>query len=1457
MKRECKVFVVSAVLLLVMLLPKILQAGQGDADKVPKAEVIQRTRKIQMPFIANEGQADEKVKFYANTFGGTVFVTKDGEIVYALPEGKKHVEDKKQEAGWHGLPREHSVEQQTMFGRAEIDNGKSEISDCGLRISDCGIGWANSRLPLLWAGIINNLLNFPASLVQSCNLNQNVSDQATNLDHEGKASRNLALKGSILNNKSPSKICNPKSEAMGVSLKEEIVGGKIGKIKGETKAVTAVNDFRGNDPSKWKTNIPTYEMVNLGEIYEGIELKLKAYGNNVEKLFYVKSGADPEKIRLRLDGAKDVKVTDAGELEVATALGPVKFTKPVAYQEIDGKRVEVDVEYSIQNPEVRRQKQGLPNQKLVNSNRTRTNKFVHTIPLHNPKSEYGFKVAAYDKTRELLIDPLLGSTYLGGSVLLGDDYGNALAIDAGGNIYVAGNTNSLNFPTTTGSYDTSFNEGDGDAFVSKLSGDLTGLIASTYLGGSSGETINSLAIDSGGNIYVAGETYSSDFPTTPGAYDTSNNGISSDAFVSRLSSDLTSLLASTYLGGASSDLGNSLAIDSNGNIYVAGRTDSSDFPTTTDAYDTSYNGEADAFVSRLSGDLTGLLASTFLGGTGGDFCNALAIGADGNIYVTGGTRSPDFPTTPGAYDTYNDYSNDAFVSKLNGDLTDILASTYLDRGDGENVANGYVLIIDAGGNIYATGSIAWKHGIDWAFVSKLTGDLTNLLASTVLDTTAGYGKASIIDAGGNIYVASDDTVYRLNGDLTNIHASKSLNGGSINAIAKDSSKNIYVTGTTASFDFPTTPGAYDTYNGSSNDAFVSKFDGDLTNLLASTYLGMDGASGVDGGIRSIAIDSGGNIYVAGSTGSSDFPTTPGAYDASYNASGDDVFISRLSGDLTSLLASTYLGGSSNHEYVNALAIDSRGNIYVAGETYSLDFPTTSSAYDTSLGGYRDAFVSRLSGDLTSLLASTFLGGGSEDYGNVLAIDSSGNICVAGHTFSSDFPTTPGTYDTSFNGDGDVFVSRLSGDLTSLLASTYLGGSSYYESGNALAIESSGNICVAGYTDSSDFPTSIGAYDTSLGGDHNAFVSRLSGDLTNLLASTYLGGSSYEYEEANDLAIDSNGNVYVTGYTYSSDFPTTPGTYDTSFNGGGDVFVSRLTGDLTSLLASTYLGGSSYYESGNALAIDSRGSIYVAGETYSLDFPTTSSAYDTSLGDYRDAFISKLSGDLTSLLASTYLGGSSLESANALAIGASGDIYVAGDTWSSDFSTTPGAYDTSLGGIFDAFVSKFDRNLSSEIINDLVIFDPIRKTFQTTSDTTGCGDVLGGQFSFDATLKNKSLSKFSLSDLVVNVRELTNGNLLQNADGGAGGVGARLTVPKEGDYADGILSPGESVDVHFIICLTNSNPFRFFVDVLGNKEAVSSQALGAPQSTDTEPRHAKFKKKSRVTRKGFFGRFRPK
>ena len=217
--------------------------------------------------------------------------------------------------------------------------------------------------------------------------------------------------------------------------------------------------------------------------------------------------------------------------------------------------------------------------------------------------------------------------------------------------YMWRGTTSTDFPTTGGAYNTSYNGGVADVFVSKLNSGLTSLLASTYLGGSGQDNGFSLALDTSGNVYVTGYTVSTDFPTTSGAYDTSFNVSGyNDVFVSKLNSGLTSLLASTYLGGSSEDSGYSLALDTSGNVYVTGTTWSTDFPTTSGAYDTSHNGQYDVFVSKLNGGLTSLLASTFLGGFGTDVGRSLTIAPSGNVYVMGVTKGA-FPTTSGAYDT--------------------------------------------------------------------------------------------------------------------------------------------------------------------------------------------------------------------------------------------------------------------------------------------------------------------------------------------------------------------------------------------------------------------------------------------------------------------------------------------------------------------------------------------------------------------------------------------------------------------------------------------------------------------------------------------------------------------------------------------------------------------------------------------------------------------------------------
>ena len=426
-------------------------------------------------------------------------------------------------------------------------------------------------------------------------------------------------------------------------------------------------------------------------------------------------------------------------------------------------------------------------------------------------------------------------------------------------------------------------------------------------------------------------------------------------------------------------------------------------------------------------------------------------------------------------------------------------------------------------------------------------------------------------------------------------------------------------------DFPTAGFPYDdSYNGGYHDVFVSKLDSSLSVLIASTFLG---GSGSDYG-NAIALDSSNNVYVAGSTSSTDFPTAGFPYDDSYNRGNNDVFVSKFDSSLSALIASTFLGGASS-DRSGAIALDSNNNVYVVGPTssnildsgyeYPNDFPTAGSPYDGSYNGGGDVFLSKLDSSLSTLIASTFLGGSGHDRGYAFALDSSNNVYVTGYTASADFPTTGSPYDA--NNYIDVFVSKLDSDLSTLIASTFLGGSGS-DLGNAIALDSSNNVYVTGNTWSTDFPTAGSPYDYSHNDDRDVFVSKLDSNLSTLIASTFLGGASMDF--GNAIVLDSSNNVYVAGYTWSTDFPTAGSPYDSSYNGGfEDAFVSKLDSSLSTLIASTFLGGARNEHCG-AIALDSSNNVYVVGSTTSTDFPTAGSPYDDSFnGSYGDVFVSKL------------------------------------------------------------------------------------------------------------------------------------------------------------------------------------------------------------------------------------------
>jgi hypothetical protein len=368
--------------------------------------------------------------------------------------------------------------------------------------------------------------------------------------------------------------------------------------------------------------------------------------------------------------------------------------------------------------------------------------------------------------------------------------------------------------------------------------------------------------------------------------------------------------------------------------------------------------------------------------------------------------------------------------------------------------------------------------------------------------------------------------------------------------------------------------------------------------------------------------------------------------------------------------STYLGGSDVDTGLG-IAVDGAGSAYITGYTDSADFPTTS-PYLTDQTG-TDVFVTKLSPSGSSLVYSTYLGGDGNDYGYGVAVDASGNAWVTGQTSSTDFPTV-NPYATHQGGQ-DAFVTKLSPSGSSLAYSTYLGGTSD-DSAASVALDALGSAYVTGYTASTDFPV-VNPFQTNQGAT-DAFVTKVSPSGSSLAYSTYLGGGAGE--QAFGIAVDGSGSAYVTGSTYSSDFPTLS-PYQTD-QADVDVFVTKLSPSGSSLVYSTYLGGGGY-DSPNGVALDGSGSAYVTGVTTSPDFPTLN-PYQTVRGLY-DAFLTKLSPSGSSLVYSTYLGGGADDVAYGVAVDASGSAHVTGVTTSTDFPTVS-PYQTDQGSA-DAFVTK--------------------------------------------------------------------------------------------------------------------------------------------------------------------------
>ena len=367
------------------------------------------------------------------------------------------------------------------------------------------------------------------------------------------------------------------------------------------------------------------------------------------------------------------------------------------------------------------------------------------------------------------------------------------------------------------------------------------------------------------------------------------------------------------------------------------------------------------------------------------------------------------------------------------------------------------------------------------------------------------------------------------------------------------------------------------------------------------------------------MDADGNAYIAGGTHSSDFPTTAASFDSSYNGS-TDTFVVKLDAAGSALVYGTFLGASAGDVF-GGITIDDVGNAYLTGWTASSDFPVTSEAFDTVYnGGAIDVYVVKIIPDGADLAYATFLGSSGTEFAYGIALDTGGNAYITGSTEWPDFPTTPGSFDETYNGEGDAFVTKFSADGSAIVYSTYLGGADG-DGASGIAVDSAGNAYVGGGTSSNMFPTTPGAYDTSLAiGPGDGFVTKLHRSGRQLMYSTLFGGD--DGEGLGDLAVDQNGLVYVIGGGGGTSTPTTPDAFDKTHNGAGDALLIRLNAAGSVLLYSTFLGGSNS-DTSWGMAADGAGNLYLAGQTSSNNFPTTPNAVKRRNRDNTiDGFVTK-------------------------------------------------------------------------------------------------------------------------------------------------------------------------------------------------------------------------------------------
>jgi photosystem II stability/assembly factor-like uncharacterized protein len=939
-------------------------------------------------------------------------------------------------------------------------------------------------------------------------------------------------------------------------LRMKLIGANASaRILGLEPLPVKSNYFIGNDPRKWRTEVPSYARVKYEEVYPGIDLVFYGNQRQLEYDFIVAPGATPEGILLKFEGADRISVGATGDLILETPAGRILQHNPTVYQEIDGTRQKIECHFAIER--------------------------------NGENGQVGFKVGSYDSTRPLVIDPVVAySTFLGGSNQ--HDLGNDVAIDPHGNVYITGVTYSPDFPVASALQPTRQGSPFGDAFVAKLNPTGTALIYSTYLGGGYVDEASRIAVDKSGNAYVIGRSGSADFPTTAGSLQPLKTTLF-DQFIAKISPDGGTLSYSTYLKGVESL--NDVAVDRIGNTYLTGLANSVDFSTTAGAFQTNGRSNLDAFVAKLNSSGNSMVYSTFLGGSNVDIGVSLTVDNNDHAYVTGYTHSLNFPTTSLAFQPIapmkieNLDGSDVFVTRLNADGSSLIYSTFL---AGNGMDKGLGISIDPSGNAYITGA---TNSLDFpttpeTLQTKFSGGLLKSNnGGAKWGSTLGLLSPNITSLAisppmpSTVYAATDAGVFKST-DRGSHWVPLKLMGFRANVLAADPVNPLVV------------------YAGGFAPSVNRSTDGGMTWQPASDGLPRDFR------VLSFLIDQNEpSILYAGGAGF--FNTSqPAALPTG------DVQLQPPPPLLKNLFTSTDAGRTWVEIHLPSFPP-------VPVTVLSQD-PKTNSLYASSAGllhKSRDRGVSWRRLDLNEGVMA-------------VAIDPAHSATVYAGTLNGLFKSSDG---------GERWTAMSTG----LPPETQV---------NVVAIDPETPVTIFAGTDDGVFKST---------------------DAATSWAATLIGG------DIQALALDpaQTGRVFVAVRDFS------------------DAFLTKLSPTGGSVVYSTFLGGRSE-DSGFGIAVSAAGSAYVTGRTFSTNYPTLAAVQpNREPGTPYTAFITKLNASGDALAYSTYLGGGqsvqgSGTTANGIALAMSGIVYIAGDTYSPDFPTVNALQPGFGGGDSDCFLTKF-------------------------------------------------------------------------------------------------------------------------------------------------------------------------